>query len=363
LGAANLNVVTKSLTLIAALPQGAFDIVVNGLFGIAVAAKAVNIAMGIGALIQGVTLAMTALGDAAIGTRIGLALLAVQEKVVAAATVVMTAAQWALNVALDANPIGLVVIAIAALVAGLIIAYKHSETFRNIVNGAFHAVAAAAAAAFNWIRAHWPLLISLLGGPVGLATVLIIKNFDKIQGAIKVVGKWATWLWNNAFQPALSFIVKGIAFLLDVWGHMLSALGHVPGFGWAKDAGAALQNAADRARNLADNIGKIPTHKESTVVLNVVHNVVHTTGGHVPKFAKGVQNFGGGLAMVGEEGPELVTLPRGASVYPHGTGPGGVTVVVNAGGLVDPRSMAALIHKELLKLRRRDLGGAGLGLG
>lgn len=36
----------------------------------------------------------------------------------------------------------------------------------------------------------------------------------------------------------------------------------------------------------------------------------------VPGFAEGVRNFGGGLAMVGEKGPELVKLPRGADVIP-----------------------------------------------
>jgi phage-related minor tail protein len=40
-----------------------------------------------------------------------------------------------------------------------------------------------------------------------------------------------------------------------------------------------------------------------------------TMAGTIPKFAEGVRNFGGGLALVGEQGPELVTLPRGSSVY------------------------------------------------
>lgn len=45
-----------------------------------------------------------------------------------------TIAQWALNAALNANPIGLVIGGIALLGAGLTYAYKHSETFRNGVN-------------------------------------------------------------------------------------------------------------------------------------------------------------------------------------------------------------------------------------
>lgn len=54
-----------------------------------------------------------------------------------AATKVMAAGQWLLNAALSANPIGLVVAAIAALVAGLVYAYNKSETFRNIVDKVF----------------------------------------------------------------------------------------------------------------------------------------------------------------------------------------------------------------------------------
>lgn len=51
-----------------------------------------------------------------------------------------TAVQAALNIVLAANPIGLVVIAVAALAAGLVLAYKRSETFRDIVKGAFASV-------------------------------------------------------------------------------------------------------------------------------------------------------------------------------------------------------------------------------
>ena len=50
------------------------------------------------------------------------------------AIIAVRAAQISLNIAMIANPIGLIVIAIAALVAGFIIAYKRSETFRNIID-------------------------------------------------------------------------------------------------------------------------------------------------------------------------------------------------------------------------------------
>lgn len=53
------------------------------------------------------------------------------------ATGAMTAAQTALNLVMSANPIALVVIAVVALTAGIILLYRNSETFREIVQRAF----------------------------------------------------------------------------------------------------------------------------------------------------------------------------------------------------------------------------------
>jgi phage-related tail protein len=59
---------------------------------------------------------------------------------------------------------------------------------------------------------------------------------------------------------------------------------------------------------------------------------------NIPMFASGVRNFSGGKAIVGENGPELVDLPQGSSVYSNSesqkmvSGAGsGVTVVINGG--------------------------------
>ncbi|MBM6585157.1 tape measure protein [Pediococcus acidilactici] len=51
-----------------------------------------------------------------------------------------TAAQWLLNAAMDANPIGLAVVTLGALTAGLVLAYKHIKPFRDWVNKAFKSV-------------------------------------------------------------------------------------------------------------------------------------------------------------------------------------------------------------------------------
>lgn len=53
----------------------------------------------------------------------------------------LAVAQAGLNAVLKANPVGLVVSVLAALAAALVTAYQTSEPFRNIVDGAFQAVA------------------------------------------------------------------------------------------------------------------------------------------------------------------------------------------------------------------------------
>jgi hypothetical protein len=53
------------------------------------------------------------------------------------ATKAAAAGQWALNAAMSANPIGAVVVLIVALVAGLVLAYNKSDTFREVVDKAF----------------------------------------------------------------------------------------------------------------------------------------------------------------------------------------------------------------------------------
>lgn len=61
-------------------------------------------------------------------------------KAAAAGATGLQIAQAALNTVLSANPIGLVVAALAALAAGLVTAYKTSGTFRSAVDSAFSAI-------------------------------------------------------------------------------------------------------------------------------------------------------------------------------------------------------------------------------
>lgn len=126
---------------------------------------------------------------------------AVAQKTAAAASKAWAATQWLLNAALTANPIGLVVLAIAGLVAGIVIAWKKSETFRKVVTGAFNKVKAVGAAVFgkigdlarssmDFIRRAWSVVQSVLTAPFHYAAAFIGNVWDKIQAGAAASKDW-----------------------------------------------------------------------------------------------------------------------------------------------------------------------------
>lgn len=123
--------------------------------------------------------------------------------------------------------------------------------------------------------------------------------------------------------------------------------------------------------------GGIP--KDITSGVNLADKMFATTQfGKSPGFANGTTGAPGGMAWVGERGPELVNLPRGSQVIPahraSQMGNGGVTVNVDARGSSDPAAVRAQVQQGILEaapaiiaaaeqrtvsnLRRPRLGGA-----
>jgi hypothetical protein len=92
-------------------------------------------------------------------------------------TKAQTGSQIALNTAMLANPIGLVIIAIAAIIAIGVLLWKNWDTVTEYAGKLWDAVKKV----FGWIKENWPLLLAILTGPIGLAILAITKNFDKIK--------------------------------------------------------------------------------------------------------------------------------------------------------------------------------------
>ena len=88
---------------------------------------------------------------------------------------ISTAAQWALNVAMTANPIGIVIVAIGALVGAFIVLWNKSEGFRNLWINLWEKVKAIVTSAWEGIKA----------------------GFEKIKNGISAVKEKVSTMWNG----------------------------------------------------------------------------------------------------------------------------------------------------------------------
>ncbi len=104
---------------------------------------------------------------------------------VALVTNVVTAAQWLLNTAMTANPIGIVVVAIGALIAGLVVAYQKFDGFRSMVDG---------------VWASLKLVGSNIMGMFSKLPDMIIKAFSQIPTAIADVFSGVGDLFSAIFS-------------------------------------------------------------------------------------------------------------------------------------------------------------------
>jgi phage-related protein len=236
----------------------------------------------------GLTVAQDASTASMVANKVGMIAWKAVQLAGAAASGVMTAAQWALNAAMDANPIGLVVIAIAALAAGLIYAYKHSETFRNIVNGAFNAVKNVAQNVFGWlsnavgnvvdfIRNHWVLLLSILTGPIGAAAIFIITHFSQIRDFISGVLTTIKNDVSNGLSDVFGFFRDLPGRLLGLGGQFLNA-----GKSLMESIFHGLESAAGAVGGFAANIANAIWSELKSVLNNILPHQLHISIPHAP---------------------------------------------------------------------------------
>lgn len=131
-----------------------------------------------------------------------------------------------LNTTMLMNPIFLVITAIAALVAGLIYAYNHCETFRNIVNQAFTVIKNVVVTVINTIRTVIVTVFNFIKNHFSTtwnaAKNIVVTVWNAIKGAvtsaINAVRSTVTSVWNairsvtttvwNAIKTAITHPVQ-----------------------------------------------------------------------------------------------------------------------------------------------------------
>lgn len=186
------------------------------------------------------------------------------------ATKTMTTAQWLLNAAMAASPFGLIALAIGAVIGAIVLLVMN----------------------WDWVKEKALMLWDFLKEG-------FVKSIDRIKGAFGLLKDIA----KKAFEGLLSVIKFPINMYIRYINLMISSVERLIN----TLAGAVNKIPAIKIPDWIPGIGgkelKIPTIP--TIDLP-----------EIPLLAKGGTILEPGLAMVGEQGPELLDLPGGASVVP-----------------------------------------------
>jgi hypothetical protein len=110
-------------------------------------------------------------------------------KAAAGATKVWTGIQAAFDVVMDANPIGLIVLGIVALIAIIVVCVVKFKAFREFWIKLWADAKRIVGDGIDWIKSHWKLLPAILLGPLGIAVTLVLLHFDQMRdGAERLTG-------------------------------------------------------------------------------------------------------------------------------------------------------------------------------
>ena len=189
------------------------------------------------------------------------------------------AAQRALNVAMSANPIGLIILAITGLVAAFMYLWQNSEGFREFWTGLWEKISGAVSAAVDFIKtlpdrigtiltsaltrvANWHINIVAKAREVGISFLSTVVSFftqlpEKIWGFLSsAVSRVVTWQMNmirEAKETGANFLSKIASFFAQlpekIWGFLTSAINLV--MTWRLNM---IQQAIEAASSFLSNV-------------------------------------------------------------------------------------------------------------
>lgn len=188
-------------------------------------------------------------GDAAqLATSVGLGVVALQNMKLAAiaskvatvagtvATGAATAAQWLFNAALNANPIGLIILAVSALVAGLVWFFTQTEAGQAIVQAVWGGIKTAVSAVTDWwtntaqpaLAAGWEAIKIVFNQGVEFVKGVLSAGWEILKGIFAwsplglIIGNW------DAIKGAFSAGIEGVKSFLSAGWEVLKKI-----FAWS----------------------------------------------------------------------------------------------------------------------------------
>jgi phage-related protein len=315
-----------------------------------------------------------------------------------AATALWAAAQWVLNAAMDANPVVLIVIAIVALVAGIILLWNNCEAFRTFILAMWEAISSAATAAWNGIMAVAQAVISAVSGAVSAAGSVITGVWQTIQSVASSVWNAISSLVSSVvsgISSAVSGIIGGITGAWDsirssadsAWNSIKSLVSTVTGA--IAGAVSGIQGGIEAVWSAIQRAGEAvwrPIQSAAEAAMGVIMGVINSVMSAISGIGSAIQSAigwaGDLLGKILGAGDAAASVPGGTAVMSVGgfaaaqspslarsgllatpstraaaAGSGGVTITVN--GALDPDAVARQID-ALLRRRGRRTGGTVL---
>ena len=204
--------------------------------------------------------------------------------------------------------------------------------FGGIFQAAWHAITAAWSVVVGWFGGLWDGIVGVFSPVVSWFSTQFTNAANAVKQVFGVIAGWFHTLWNGVVADFKSIFGGLGSIFQNIWTHVTDVF--KGGVNWF----------IDRINWLIDRYNSLPKFGAP----NISHIAHLATGGVINQ---------GGLFSVGEEGPETVLLPGGATVFPsgafNGSGGGGTRVFVTnvyAGLMTDRRQadqLATIIGQRL----------------
>ncbi len=227
---------------------------------------------------------------------------------------IAAAAMWVLNIAMYANPIGLLV---AAIVLGI----------------------ALIVAAIIFVASNWDTIMK------GMAAIGSWFG-DVFRNVVNGVGAAFQWVWNSVIRPVGDFIIGAFT---NISNAVQSIFGGIGDF-----IGGVFRNIVNFIKGPINTV--IGFLNQAIDGANIVGGAFGVKISHIPMLADGGTITGSGSVLVGERGPEILNLGRGASVVPltsaqKGASTGGAEqhIEIEINEAEDPLGSAGRVASELRK--------------
>lgn len=171
-----------------------------------------------------------------------------------------TAAQWLLNAAMSANPIMILVVAIAALVAGIVWFCTQTETGRQLWADFTGFLQATWQNITDFFQATWQNITQWFSNAAAniqngwnALTAFIGSIPGRIQAFFASIGQWFANKFNEVRNGIANGFNSAVSFIASIPGRILSALGNLGGLLW--NAGASImQGFLDGLKSIWHNI-------------------------------------------------------------------------------------------------------------